>query len=383
MKKEAPEEEGNVTGTIGTDIGGNRRDGARRRVKKDEVDIEDDRQNCIPTMTTTTLPASSSPIVPDPSCCSSSCSGGMKSGNTEWRPYTGYRNDDDHNDAVDDVALGTGTNKKRKSDHQSRDHIKRKKSKRSIQATNNNSTIFNIDDNATNDGMQDNDNDDDNYYVTDTTTTTNGEKVVPNKQEEKWNKMYTRLQKYNKKHQSTNVPKKFDEDPRLANWVSSQRQFYSKNSLAKDRINRLNSIGFVWSLKKPLWNEMYDRLVDYNEEKKSTCVPLVYPADPPLGRWVSTQRTNYKTKNPVLTIDRISKLNSIGFVWNPFEVKWAKMYDRLVMYKKEYKSTCVPLLYPADPHLGRWVNKQRTNYNTNNSCLTADRITQLDSIGFV
>ena len=182
MKKGAPEEGGDVTGTIGTEIGGNRRDGARRRVKKDEDDIEDDRQNCIPTITTTTLPSASSPIVPDPICSNSSCSGGMNSGNTEWRPYTGYRDDDDPNDAVDDVAVGTGTNKQTKSDqNQSRDHLKRKKSKRSIQATNNSSTIFNSDDNATNDGMQDNDDDDDNYYnnddnnsvvvVTDTTTT--------------------------------------------------------------------------------------------------------------------------------------------------------------------------------------------------------------------
>ena len=393
MKKEAPEEEGNVTGTIGKEIGGNRRDGARRRVKKDEVDIEDDRQNCIPTMTTTTLPASSSPIVPDPMCSSSSCSGDADGGNTDWRPYTGYRDDDDPNDAVDDVAVGTGTNKKRKSDHLLRDHLKRKKSKRSIQATNNNSTIFNIDDNATNDGMQDNDDDDDNYYniddnnsvvvVTDTTTTTNGEKVVPNKQEEKWNKMYTRLQKYNEKHQSTNVPKKFDKDPRLANWVSHQRQFYSKNSLAKDRINRLNSIGFVWSFKKPLWNEMYDRLVDYNEEKKSTCVPLVYPADLQLGRWVSTQRKNYKTKNPALTIDRISKLNSIGFVWNPKNAQWTDKYLRLIEYKKQHESTCVPHPYEDDPSLGKWVSAQRAYYKSNKSYLAVDRIGKLDSIGFV
>ena len=336
-------------------------------------------------------------MVRDPSCSrsssnsNSSCSVGTGGGNTDWRPYTGgvpdqtmsinNRNDDDNNDAVDDVAVGTGTNKKRKSDHQ----LRRKKSKHSIQANNNNNNITNLDDDDTNDGMHDGDNDDDNYCVatTDITTTTNGEKGAPNKQEEIWNEMYKRLQTYKIKYQSTSVPIKFDEDPRLANWVSSQRQFYSKNSLAKDRINRLNSIGFVWSFKKPLWNEMYDRLVDYSKEKKSTCVPLVYPADPQLGRWVSTQRTNYKTKNPALTIDRISKLNSIGFVWNPKNAQWTDKYLRLIEYKKQHESTCVPHPYEDDPSLGKWVSAQRAYYKSNKSYLAVDRIGKLDSIGFV
>jgi len=59
MKKEEQEEGGDTTDNIGTNIGGNRRDGvARRGVKKDEDDIEDDRQNCI---LTATVPSSSKP----------------------------------------------------------------------------------------------------------------------------------------------------------------------------------------------------------------------------------------------------------------------------------------------------------------------------------
>ena len=59
------------------------------------------------------------------------------------------------------------------------------------------------------------------------------------------------------------------------------------------------------------------------------------------------------------------------------------MYERLVKYKKEYKTTCVSWRYPADPHLGAWVRTQRYNYKTNKSYLTADRIAQLDLIGIV
>ena len=46
--------------------------------------------------------------------------------------------------------------------------------------------------------------------------------------------------------------------------------------------------------------------------------------------------------------------------------RWNEMYDRLVKYEKEYKTTCVPRKYSADLQLGRWVNKQRSYYNTKN-----------------
>ena len=63
--------------------------------------------------------------------------------------------------------------------------------------------------------------------------------------------------------------------------------------------------------------------------------------------------------------------------------KWSEKYDRLVKYKEKYNTTCVPKRYKNDPKLGQWVCYQRTSYHTKNSSLTVDRITKLDSIGFV
>ena len=202
---------------------------------------------------------------------------------------------------------------------------------------------------------------------------------------EQWVKMFDRLVEYKKEYKTTCVPSIFPKDKQLGVWVHNQRSFYNtnKSQLTADRIAELDSIGFVWNPLDANWTEMYDRLVDYNKEKKSTCVPLVYPADPQLGRWVSTQRTNYKTKNPALTIDRISKLNSIGFVWNPKNAQWTDKYLRLIEYKKQHESTCVPHPYEDDPSLGKWVSAQRAYYKSNKSYLAVDRIGKLDSIGFV
>ena len=128
---------------------------------------------------------------------------------------------------------------------------------------------------------------------------------------------------------------------------------------------------------------MYGRLIEYKMHNKSTCVPFRYEDDPSLGKWVVQQRHSYNTNKSRLTEARITKLDSIGFVWNSYDAQWTEKYDRLVRYQKEYKTTCVPFSYPADPPLRGWVSHQRTFYNTNNPSLTADRITQLDSIGFV
>ena len=201
--------------------------------------------------------------------------------------------------------------------------------------------------------------------------------------EKRWNKMYGRLVKYKKTYKSMTVTKKFDDKHNLQGWIYRQRFQYNRKQLCVDKINRLESIGFVWNTLDAQWTEKYERLVKYKKENKSTCVPDLYPGDPKLGQWVRHQRSNiYRTKNPSFTT-RISQLDSIGFVWNPFDAQWTEKYDRLVKYKKEYKTTCVPLRYPADRSLGRWVQKQQFNYKNNKSRLTAERISRLDSIGFV
>ena len=56
-----------------------------------------------------------------------------------------------------------------------------------------------------------------------------------------WEVMYQRPLTYKKKHGTTVDPRGYEADPKLANWVSAQRQFCKE----KDRIAILNAIGFV------------------------------------------------------------------------------------------------------------------------------------------
>ena len=62
----------------------------------------------------------------------------------------------------------------------------------------------------------------------------------------KWMSMFQRLVEYKKQHRNTAVPKKYDEDPKLGEWVSKQRRLYKKNQLLPNRYALLNPVGFEW-----------------------------------------------------------------------------------------------------------------------------------------
>jgi len=136
---------------------------------------------------------------------------------------------------------------------------------------------------------------------------------------ERWNQMFHRLTAYKEKHQTTDVPKRFKEDPKLCQWVMRQRTSYRKEIISKHRMDQLNTIEFVWDVLDAKWMEMYQKLIVYKNQHKSTSVPRTYKEDPQLASWVHYQRTVYTNK--LLSVERVNYLESIGFVWKPL-VPW-------------------------------------------------------------
>ena len=137
-----------------------------------------------------------------------------------------------------------------------------------------------------------------------------------------WMGMYQKLVAYKKHYKSTKVPRWYTNDPQFGMWIANQRVLYKKNKLSNKRTELLNSINFVWSMeyakgvRDGQWMGMYQKLVAYKKQYKSTKVPRQYTVDPQLGKWVDTQRGVYK-KNKLLD-KRTELLNSINFVWSCF-----------------------------------------------------------------
>jgi hypothetical protein len=61
-----------------------------------------------------------------------------------------------------------------------------------------------------------------------------------------WNQRLSELKEFKKRFGHSRVPENWSENPRLAHWVAHQRQAGRRGTLARDRISRLNAIGFFW-----------------------------------------------------------------------------------------------------------------------------------------
>lgn len=128
-----------------------------------------------------------------------------------------------------------------------------------------------------------------------------------------WNDKYNLLARYIDEHGTVLVPRKYIiREIELGEWVVTQRKQYNKGTLPKERIDRLQEIGFAWDSKKYLWNVKYDLLIRYIEVHNTTLVPDKYVVNEVnLGNWVHNQRRKYK--NNSLSKERTDKLKSIRF----------------------------------------------------------------------
>jgi superfamily II DNA or RNA helicase len=127
---------------------------------------------------------------------------------------------------------------------------------------------------------------------------------------------------------------------------------------------------------KPKWERMYGELVVFWKENGYCMVPYNY-SNQCLARWVVTQRQFYKKQQ--LSLDRVKKLESIDFIWDPIQYNWDEMYKSLVNYYEENKHCDVPRSY-ENKRLAQWVGEQRARKK--NGTIIDEQIEMLEIIGF-
>ena len=87
-----------------------------------------------------------------------------------------------------------------------------------------------------------------------------------------------------------------------------------------------------------------------------------------------------------MTLERVEKLEAIGFVWNHNDENWQRNYNKLVQFNREHGHTFVPIKYTADPSLGLWVSCQRyakTSCAADSPRMTPERERLLNEVNFV
>jgi hypothetical protein len=141
-----------------------------------------------------------------------------------------------------------------------------------------------------------------------------------NPREQSWDTGYRSLARYFHFFGHSQVPITYRDESKFAlgQWVSDQRKRRDKEKLSSDRISRLDDIDFIWDVNAEKWEVGFNALVAYQNREKSCSVPRSHKENGfNLGAWVSKQRRD-KSR---LSIDRVERLNQLGFIWLPRESK--------------------------------------------------------------
>jgi superfamily II DNA or RNA helicase len=194
---------------------------------------------------------------------------------------------------------------------------------------------------------------------------------------EHWDKCLRELEKFRKTVGHCRVPRKNQVNGlNLGVWVDSQR--HNKDKLTAEQIRRLDALGFSWDPHTDTWEQGFSALLQFQKSEGHCRVAakFTHPVSGfKLGSWVSTQRL----KKSQLTVDKLKRLNSIGFTWDPISEQWEVGFAALVAFHQRH-GHCRPAKSTTSPDLkvGTWVAKQRQNKRR----LTTEQIRRLDALGF-
>jgi superfamily II DNA or RNA helicase len=192
---------------------------------------------------------------------------------------------------------------------------------------------------------------------------------------EQWEEGFAALQRFHQREGHCRVPRDSQEfGLNLGEWVKTQRS--RKEGLAPDQVKRLDRLGFSWDLIAQQWEEGFAALQKFQQREGHCRVPAKKKAfGLNLGGWVGKQRGGKRG----LTPDRIKRLDSLGFSWDPTAEQWEKGFAALQKFHKREGHCRVPARRQEFGHnLGNWVGNQRSNKER----LAPDQIRRLNSLGF-
>ncbi len=178
-------------------------------------------------------------------------------------------------------------------------------------------------------------------------------------QEKVWQGHYNDLLQF-QQEKGKIYPSPQDGNAKLYHWCKNQRRFFKNGTLPENRRKLLEEIGFKWVTTNVSFDQRLQQLIDYGSINGTLHVSQVKhdkgSEDHKLSRWVNEMRRLYNENR--LSLERINKLNKIGFVWNMEDERFSNNLKKLKRYRKEHHDFDVPQS-GRYKKLGEWVAQVR------------------------
>lgn len=196
-----------------------------------------------------------------------------------------------------------------------------------------------------------------------------------------WESWYGLLEKFVESEGHSNVTATFVMDGRhLGHWCNNQRVKFRKGRLSAKKIERLETLGFVWEPHELAWHQGFELLKRFVEREGHSRVPQKHiEAGFGLGPWCNAQRLNFRQGE--LTSEKISRLESLEFGWEPHQLLWEQSFSQLIRFVEREGHADVPAKHVENGFkLGGWCSNQRSKQK--NGSLSERRAAQLEDVGF-
>jgi hypothetical protein len=164
-----------------------------------------------------------------------------------------------------------------------------------------------------------------------TLTTASPPPTIRSQHAQVWQQKFQELCEYKDRFGTCHVPHNWQESPTLAKWVKRQRYQYKlgqegkHTTLTPERQEALEGLGFIWQCHDSAWEERFAELQEFHRVHGHCRVPTIDGVayhNPQLTIWVQCQRRQCRlfrrgAERSFMTEERIRKLDSLGFVWEP------------------------------------------------------------------
>ena len=174
-----------------------------------------------------------------------------------------------------------------------------------------------------------------------------------------WERGFCEAKKYYGEYGDLDVPATYISKSgfKLGGWISHQRE-KSKN-MEPERREYLDSIGMLWEKDDP-WEVRFAFAKRFFEENGHLDIPQSYkPSGIWMGKWINEQKQTYygNRKGKELTVEQISRLESIGMDWRNLT---ERIWDENYIKAKTFYETNGHLNIPTNMlNLYRWLKKQK------------------------